>query len=354
VRGRASTIVALAGALLTSTPAVGSHSNGSIWAGKWLTATGTLRLSVIPPAQLAAYKGSANAGVLFNRLPCKAGPQLYAGTYGTAQGDQGIVVACGTSSALNARFLSNGKFSGAAGSFRIAISTRDPLAFDGTYTEDSGGSGPYTGRWERHIRGDSGETRVGTHPYTGPFEVKALFYGFNQTTAPPSDSGQCPRGRPGSITSGQIIGRRTEAGDVQGGGNVTDTPHRSRCRVPHINVTISDLDLSVIVPGRTLRAVLHVRISPQAGASVHRRGDCLTGTEGRIVMLYDIANKGTNGYRADRLEIGPWESPCTAHDHVITNAVNAIPARGAKSTWVIAEIQCPSPSNGARSPKFCT
>ena len=340
--------------LVTAPSAFASHSSTSIWAGKWLTSTGTLRLSVIPPQQLAAYKTAANASVLFNRLPCKSGPQLYAGSYGTAQGDQGIVVACGTGSLLNARFLSNGRFAGAAGSFRLTISTKTPLGFSGTYSEDSGGSGPYTGTWERHIKGDSGETRVATHPYDGPFEVRALFYAFTQTTAPPSDAGKCPSGRPASITSGQIIGRRLENGDIQGSGNVTDTPHRSRCRVPHIPIVVTDIDLSVIVPGRTLRAVLTVRIGSKAGSSVHRPGDCLTGTVGRIVILRDDTTKGTNGYRGDRIEIGPWEAPCTAHRHVITNAISSIPARGAKSTWVISDILCPSQSGGGQSSRNCT
>lgn len=349
--------VLLVGAVGLFVPtARGSHDDGAIWAGKWLTSSGTLRLSVPSAQQLAALKTASDSPVLWAKLTCKNGPQFYSGTYGTKAGDQGRVVACGNKGRLFARFFSTGRFRGAAGSFNVTIDSGKPLRFTGTYSEDSGGSGPYTGQWELHFRGDSEHAsgQQGSHIYKGPFEVRAHFHAQNLLTDPPSDGGQCTPGRKRAIVTGQIIGRRTDQGAIQGGGNVSAAPHLSRCRVPAIQVRVDDVELQVIIPGKRLRVVLDVRISAGLSQGVHQPGNCKVNARGRIVAIYDDTSTVANGLRDHRLTIGPWETTCNAHNHVITNAITSIPANASSSTWVRVNVLCPSSSGGGLGPKNCT
>jgi hypothetical protein len=334
-------------------PLAGGSHGEDIWAGKWLTSTGTLRLSVPSALQVDALKTDSDRGLLWDKLTCKKGPQFYMGTYGTKQGDSGRVVACGTKNRLFARFLSTGRFRGAAGSFSITIASTKPLRFTGTYREDSGGSGPYTGQWELHFRGDSEHaTPSGPHVYKGPFEVRAHFHAQNLLTQPPSDGGQCPAGAKPAIVTGQIIGRRTDQGEIQGGGNVAAAPHLARCRVPAIQVRVDDVELRVIIPGKRLRVELDVRISAGLSQGVHQPGNCRVNTRGRIVAIYDDTLTAANGLRDHRLTIGPWASPCNAHNHVITNSITSIPANASSSTWVRVNVLCPGQGTGL-GPKNC-
>ena len=138
----------------------------------------------------------------------------------------------------------------------------------------------YTGQWELHFRGDSEHVsgQQGSHIYKGPFEVRAHFHAQNLLTDPPSDGGQCTPGRKRAIVTGQIIGRRTDQGEIQGGGNVSAAPHLSRCRVPAIQVRVDDVELQVISPGKRLRVVLDVRISAGLSQGVHQPGNCKVNT----------------------------------------------------------------------------
>lgn len=288
------------------------------------------------PQQLTALEKASDSSLLWARLTCKSGPQFYSGTYGTKAGDQGRVVACGNKGRLFARFLSTGRFSGAAGSFDIRIDSGKPLRFSGTYSEDSGGSGPYTGQWELHFRGGSEHVtgQQGSYVYKGPFEVRATFHAQNLLTDPPSDGGQCTPGRKRAIVTGQIIGRRTNGGEIQDGGNVAAAPHLSRCRVPAIHVRVDDVELRVISPGKRLRVEIDVRISAGLSQGVHRPGNCRVNTRGKIVAVYDDTLTVANGLRDHRLTIGPWEAPCNAHNHVITNSITSITANASSSTWL--------------------
>ena len=330
----------------------GSHGE-TIWAGKWLTSTGTLRLSVPSAQQVAALKSDSNSSLLWARLTCKDGPQFYTGTYGTKQGDIGRVVACGTKSRLFARFVSTGRFSGAAGTFNIAIAAGTPLRFTGSYTEDAGGLGPYTGQWELHFRGDSEQVTQGAHVYKGPFEVRTTFHAQNLLTSPPSDGGACTPAPKPAVVTGQIIARRIEGGEIQGGGNVAAAPHLTRCRVPAIQVRVDDVELRVIIPGKRLRAEIDVRISAGLEQGVHQPGNCKVNTRGKIVAIYDDTLTVANSLRDHRLTIGPWQAPgCNAHNHVITNFITSITAGASSSTWVRVNVLCPGQGTGF-SPKNC-
>lgn len=331
--------------------ATGSHGD-AVWAGKWLTSTGTLRLSVPSQKQLAALAADPDADVLWDRLSCKKGPQFYVGTYGTGQGDSGRVVACGTKSTLFARFLSTGRFKGSAGSFSVSIAPGAALAFAGRFTQDAGGSGPYTGRWELHFRGDSEHARAsaaGGHEYTGPFEVRMRFHAQNLLTAPPSDAGDCTPALKPAIVTGEIVARRTDGGEIQGGGDVDAAPHLARCRVPTINVRVDDVTLTVITPGKRLRAEIDVHID---GEAVHRPGDCKVNTRGTITAVYDDTVTAANGLRSHELVIGPWRGSCVAHLHTITNSITSITANAASSTWIRVNVLCPGDGTGL-SPRNC-
>ena len=175
--------------------------------------------------------------------------------------------------------------------------------------------------------------------------IHVRFHANNLRTEPPNDGGQCPgRSRRARIT-GEIVARTVD-GDPQGSGNVVDTPHRSRCRVPVINVFVDRVRMRVIRPGRIMRATLNVHISSEG---VHRPGECRVNTRGRITAVYDDTERADNGLRNHSLRIGPWRAPCGAHTHRINNNISSIPADASSSTWVRVTIACPGPGFSPRN-----
>lgn len=70
-----------------------------------------------------------------------------------------------------------------------------------------------------------------------------------------------------------------------------------------INVQVERVQLTVITPGRILRARLSVEIS-QEGA--HRPGDCEVGTRGTIVATYNDTERAANDLPNHTLRIDPW------------------------------------------------
>jgi hypothetical protein len=190
---------------------------------------------------------------------------------------------------------------------------------------------------------------VNTAVYHGPFKVDISFHAQNLPTTPPLDGGTCPGATVQAIVTGKINGQRTEAGDIQGGGDVVATPHLSKCRVPVINFRIVDVQLRVLSPGKRMRLQLAVQIS---ASGVHRPGDCKVSTSGTIVAIYDDTLTVSNGLRDHRLTIGPWQAPgCTAHNDTITNSITSIPADAGSSTWVRVWIGCLATGY---SPRNCT
>lgn len=61
---------------------------------------------------------------------------------------------CGTATSMRGRWRSNvgGQFQ--HGSYEIKISSRNPLKFKGTFRQDDGVNGVYTGSWASHFDGD--------------------------------------------------------------------------------------------------------------------------------------------------------------------------------------------------------
>lgn len=180
-----------------------------------------------------------------------------------------------------------------------------------------------------------------------PVKVDIRFHANNLPTAPPTDGGQCPGpGLKASRVTGTITAQITPNGDHQGGGDVVDTPHLSRCRVPVINIRVDHVQLQVVEPGKVLRAILKVHISQEG---VHRPGQCKVGTRGTITATYDDTSRALNSLRNHRLQIGPWSGPCSAHNHVITNNITAITADSSSSTWVRVWIGCLGPGYSPRN-----
>lgn len=326
----------------------------NLWSGRWITSTGSFALRRLHPDEIqTAKEPGADKGQLFAKLPCKSGPQLYRGGYASG-GDLGKIMGCGTATTLRGRFLSN--VNGAAGSFSIHISSRQPLKFAGTFSADSGGgSQTWTGTWSNHFGGDNccssgGGGGGSSHGYSGPFEVDIRYHANNLPTAPPIDGGRCPEARVGARVTGTIVARRTDRGEFQGGGDVADTPHLNRCRVPVIRVRVDKVELAILIPGKRLQATLHVHIDAEG---VHRPGDCRVGTRGTITATYDDTLTVSNSLRNHRLRIGPWQAlGCTAHDHTITNSITSITAYSSSSTWVTVWIGCTAPGTG-RAPRNC-
>lgn len=132
----------------------GTNDHGTEhWAGQWTTSTGGVAWREFNDDDLGIAKKGRDAVELFNKLPCKNGPKFYRGGY-TAGGDRGKIMGCGTATRMRGRWLSNvgGQFQN--GSFDIRITSHDPLTFKGTFRQDDGVSGPYTGTWSSHFDGD--------------------------------------------------------------------------------------------------------------------------------------------------------------------------------------------------------
>ena len=106
-------------------------------------------------------------------------------------------------------------------------------------------------------------------------KIDIRYVANNLPTFPPLDGGQCPAGKRGAIVKGTIEASITPNGDIQGGGDVSDTPHLAPCRVPVIKVAVDDIDLDIIQASHILRARLTVHID---GEGVHQPGDCKVGT----------------------------------------------------------------------------
>ena len=372
LRRRLLALALLGGVLVLSAPAGGSHGSKT-WAGSWTTSTGSFALRVLTASEIATAKKSKDRLELWNKLPCKEASQFYRGGYATSGGDKGKIMGCSTGNALRGRYTSNQirkntEYGFAAGGFTATVSSRNPLKFAGTYRLDgTGTTEQWSGNWKGHFNGDNCCARGGGGGGGGggtpagdlsdsDFEVDVRFHANNLQTAPPADGGRCPEARVRARITGTIIGRRFHPHgggplEIQGGGDVADTPHLNRCRVPVINVRVLNAELRIISPGKRMRAQLDVRIS---SAGTHRPGQCRVGTRGTIVAIYDNTLTVSNGLRDHRLTIGPWQSLCEAHNHSITNFITSIPAGASSSTWVRVQISCyPEPGETGLGPANC-
>ncbi len=146
--------VALPLALLVggSTAAQADHG-AELWAGQWTTSTGGVAWRAFNEDDLEIAKKGKDRVELFDKLPCKNGPQFYRGGY-TAGADRGKIMGCGTPTYMRGRWLSNVGGSFQNGSYEIRITSRKPLKFSGTFTQDDGVTGKYTGTWASHFDGD--------------------------------------------------------------------------------------------------------------------------------------------------------------------------------------------------------
>jgi len=140
--------------LITGISSAGPSNHGpELWAGQWTTSTGGVAWRAFNEQDLRIAKTGKDATELFNKLPCKNGPRFYRGGY-TAGDDRGKIMGCGTPTNMRGRWRSNvgGQFQN--GSYEIHISSRNPVKFKGTFRQDDGVTGAYTGTWASHFDGD--------------------------------------------------------------------------------------------------------------------------------------------------------------------------------------------------------
>ena len=147
--------LALAGAWLFvgGSSAVPTDHGPELWAGQWTTSTGGVAWRAFNDQDLEIAKTGKDAKELFDKLPCKNGPRFYRGGY-SAGADRGKIMGCGTPTNMRGRWLSNVGGGFQNGSYVIHISSQDPLKFTGTYRQDDGVTGKYTGTWSSHFGGD--------------------------------------------------------------------------------------------------------------------------------------------------------------------------------------------------------
>lgn len=120
----------------------------NFWSGQWTTNTGGVGFYLMSESGVENAKRETRRIELWDKLPCKSGPQFYRGGYGT-----GKVIACGTTTRLRGRWQGNGNRND-KGSFDITISSTDPLEFKGTAKPDGGVPFAYTGSFKQHFGGD--------------------------------------------------------------------------------------------------------------------------------------------------------------------------------------------------------
>ena len=149
--GAVASLLAAAGVWsLGGSSAAPTDHGRNLWAGKWETSTGSVSWRLLSESEIQTAKKTPDAKELFNKLPCKNGPQLYRGGY-AAGADRGKIMGCGTPTNMRGRWLSNvgGNFQN--GSYAIHISSSSPLRFTGTFRQDDGVTGKYEGTWLRHF-----------------------------------------------------------------------------------------------------------------------------------------------------------------------------------------------------------
>ena len=147
-------MVATAAWLVAGSSLASSSDHGTeLWAGQWTTNTGGVAWRAFNEQDLNTAKTGKDAKELFNKLPCKDGPEFYRGGY-TSGGDRGKIMGCGTPTSMRGRWLSNVGGNYVNGSYEIHISSRNPLKFTGKYRQDNGATGTYSGTWASHFDGD--------------------------------------------------------------------------------------------------------------------------------------------------------------------------------------------------------
>ena len=141
--------VCAAGLFLAAVASAGQADHGgNLWSGQWTTNTGGVGFYLMSASGVENAKREKRHPELWDKLPCKSGPQFYRGGYGT-----GKVIACGTTTRLRGRWQGNANPDD-RGSFDITISSTDPLEFKGTAKPDGGAPFAYTGAFKQHFGGD--------------------------------------------------------------------------------------------------------------------------------------------------------------------------------------------------------
>jgi hypothetical protein len=330
-------LLALSGLLAPA--ALGNHDPEHAFAGDWNTSYpevptfGTINFRFVGDeegkAALAAIPGALG--------PCPEPSDYYVGTF-TRGTDTGTHAGCTLGNLLTSSFHSDGF--GVNGWFNATLSSS--TSWSGEYGVYGGAGGQWSGMFKGHL-GDDGATNL------VPFKIDISLHANNLPTSPPN----CPRGTRARIT-GKIEAQLTPFGEIQGGGDLVATPHRSRCRVPVIDIAVDDIELRVIEPGKIIQATLAVHITQGGNNGNHKPGDCRVGTRGTIVATYDDTVTAANGLPNYSLRVGPWERRCRAHTHpLITNSITSIPADASSSTWVRVWIGC-APEPLGYSPANCS
>lgn len=136
--------LALAGALAGAAPATHGRNN---WSGQWTTNTGGVGFRWVTDSEGSSALKSQGGKA------CASPTDYFRGGYYTPSGGAaGKITGCtvGEPNQLVGRYVSDDKRTGG----RFDIKFVSPDRFSGTYRNDGGGSGPYTGKFKAHFSGD--------------------------------------------------------------------------------------------------------------------------------------------------------------------------------------------------------
>jgi len=123
----------------------------NLWAGDWNTSSGKVGWRLLRPSEIRDAQSADDHKELYDKLKCHDGPQFYEGGYAAV--DEGKVIACGTPTEIEGRWLSNVRATN-HGSFTLEINSQNPLTFTGTAVPDGGKPFRWTGRWFKAFGGD--------------------------------------------------------------------------------------------------------------------------------------------------------------------------------------------------------
>jgi hypothetical protein len=344
-------LLALAAIFLGGAGAGLAGSATHIWAGQWKDSFGGFGLRLMNSADLKIAQTEANASKLIKRMSCAAGAEYYRGGYNDTN-DTGKLIGCTTSpTTLVGRYVSDKD--GHAGSFSFTMTGTG--AWTGTYQDDGGTPGHWTGTFLKHFAGDG--CCVEATPssccqwvFVLKFEGDPL-YGHGE--------GQhLQTGLNASIVDQGCVHYRCQG--------CPESPcTRPPITVPAIHLKVTDAELSVTplvitppnlkreIPSFTRTLTLAVTVSATSNENQCKLGD--TGT----VVLTDRDTSTAGGVIGSRFEIGGWKTPCAGHTYSLDGlgkgAVGPGDGLAPGLHYVYVQIACHSDGNTASSvsPRYC-
>ena len=301
-------------------------------------------------ADIKIAQTESSAAQLIKKVSCPAGADYYRGGYNDST-DTGKLLGCTqNSTTLTGRYASDKD--GHAGSFSFTMTGTG--AWSGTYQDDGGKPGHWSGTFLSHFAGDG--CCEASHSCCGQEWVYQLKYEGDPLYG---------HGEGQKTANGGFFGTIVDQGCVhyacQG---CPDTPCvRPPITIPSIHLKVTDSELTVRplavappnlkreIPPRTRTLTLNVTVTASSNTN-----KCNIGNTGTVVLV-DRDVETSAGINPSRFEIGGWKTPCVGHSYVLDGldkgAVGPGDGLHRGLFYVYVQISCPVQGVSAVSPRAC-